>query len=111
MSNCKTFRIDASGQFLGDGGASVSGFISTGSVSENVLATISGWQPDGGSHPTVMFVKRVTQSGKAGIWFRVNFVNDAPNGVVWITFFQGGNPAWPTGAMATTTAFNTQPWH
>lgn len=111
MSNCKTYAVDASGQFLGDGGATVCGFIPTNSDSDAILASVSGWKPNGGSHPTAMFVKRTVEGNKAGIWFRVNFVNDAPNGRTWITFFQGGQPSWPNAVVPTSTTFDAPPWH
>lgn len=111
MSNCKTYQIDANNTFLSDGGATLAGFIATGSRNENVLATVSGWKPDGGSHPTCLFVKTVEEGGKAGIWFRANFVNNAPNGSIWITMFQSGAPVWPASAQATRIAFNSAPWH
>jgi len=111
MNNCKTFNIPASSSFLADGGATIAGFVPTGSDSANVIATVSGWHPGGGSHPTCMFVKPLNQNGQAGIWFRVNFVNDYANGQVWITFYQGGSPTWPGEAQPTSIAFNTAPWN
>ncbi len=111
MSNCKTYQIDTNSTFLSDGGATLAGFIPTGSQSENVLASISGWKPNGGSHPTCLLIKRVDEAGRPGIWFRVNFVNDSANGSVWITVFQSGAPVWPATAQATRIAFNGAPWH
>jgi hypothetical protein len=81
--------------------------VRTDSPSEDILATITGWQPGGGSHPTSMFTKRV----EGGIWFRVNFVNDSPNGIIWLTFYQGGTPSWAVAPVHTDIAFNQQPWH
>ena len=111
MNNCKTYKIDANATFLADGGATLSGFVPTGSDNENVLATVSGWQPGNGSHPTGMFVKPATEGGMTGIWFRLNFVNDAPNGSTWITFFQAGTPNWAASPAATKIGFNGQPYH
>lgn len=111
MSNCKTYPIEATGQFLHDGGATISGFIPTNSNSDAILASVSGWKPGGGSHPTVMLVKRISEGNRYGIWFRLNFVNNAANGTTWITFFQGGQPSWPAFASPTTTLFDAQPWH
>lgn len=107
MNNVKTYAIPADGTLRGDGGATVCGFIRTDAQSEDILATITGWQPGGGSHPTCIFVKRLNN----GIWFRVNFVNDAPNGTIWVTFYQGGNPNWAIAPAQTQVAFNQAPYH
>lgn len=111
VNQSKTYRVEATGQFLADGGATICRFIPTNSDSEDILASVCGWQPGAGSHPTSMFVKRGNQSGQAGIWFRLNFVNDVANGIVWISFYQGGSPAWGVAVQPSTVAFNAQPWH
>lgn len=111
MNNCKTYSIDAIGQFLSDGGATVSGFIATGSQSGAILASVSGWQPNGGGHPTVLLTKRSNEGGRDGIWFRLNFVNDVANGKTWITFFQGGQPNWSNTVSSTATVFDGPPWN
>lgn len=108
----KTFAIDASNpNFVSDGGATISGFIATSSNSEDILATVTGWRPGAGGHPTSMLVKRANQGGKDGIWFRLNFVNDVANGITWICFYQGGNPSFTSGPEPTTVTFDGQPWH
>lgn len=110
-SSTKTFAIDASNRaFLGDGGATVCGFVATSSTSEDILATVTGWQPGGANHPASVLVKRANQNGRPGIWFRVNFVDDKANGVVWIALYQGGNPIFGS-PEATAVTFDGQPWH
>ena len=112
MNNVKTYQVAADGTLSGDGGQTVCAFIRTDSVSEDILATITGYQPSGGSHPVSIFVKRATNpNGAPGIWFRVNFVNNKPNGIIWITFYQGGNPNWPVSPLPTAIAFNQAPFH
>ena len=112
MGNFKTYPIPADNTFVQQGTAVLAGFIATNESSEDILATVSGWQPaGGGSHPTCMFVKRAVQGGVHGIWFRVNFVNDHANGSTWITFYQGGNPQWPAAAGPTNILYNQPPFH
>lgn len=112
VNNVKTYKIAADGSLAGDGGQTVQGFIRTDSSSEDILATITGFQPSGGSHPVSIFVKRIaTANGAPGIWFRVNFVNNQPNGAIWVTFYHGGNPNWPVSPVPTTVAFNEAPFH
>ena len=111
-TNSKTFTIDASNpKFQSDGGATISGFIETGSTSEDILATVTGWKPGGGQHPTSIMVKRANQGGKDGIWFRLNFVGDVANGITSISFYQGGRPIWNTAPDRATTTFDAPPWH
>lgn len=110
MANFKTYAIPANQQFFQQGTAVLAGFIATNETSEDILVSISGWQPQGGSHPTIVFTKRITQGGQPGIWFRINFVSDKANGTTWLTFYQGGNPAWGT-PEATKIEFNNPPWH
>lgn len=112
LAKSTTFAIDAANPaFVADGGATISGFIPTQSDNEDILATITGWRPNGGSHPTVILVKRASQGGKIGVWFRINFANDIANGVVWWTLYQGGNPVYTAGPEATRITFDGQPWH
>ncbi|MDP2026649.1 hypothetical protein [Sulfuriferula sp.] len=111
MSNCRTYSVVAQAPNIGDGGATLTGFVATGSDSDVMLATVSGFKPNGGSHPTGMFLKRTVENGISGIWFRLNFVNDAANGTAWITFFQSGRPNWPANVSGTTITFDMPPWH
>lgn len=110
MSNFQTYPIPAEKQFYQQGTAVLAGFIATDEQNKDILVSVSGWQPDGGSHATIVMTKTLEQGGHYGIWFRVNFVGDRANGIVWLTFYQGGNPNWGT-PEGTKIEFMDYPWH